>query len=208
VGRGRHSLRWRIQTHDALTPIGTARPPAGGAPHSGPVGLLSFVLAEYVGMEAVRAMLDGMNLFAMGASWGGYESLIIPFDPRPVRTRHPLAPARPLHPPALRPRRPRRPDRRPRSRLRPPQRRSIGGVDWSLSLVSPPRCQLLPRCSPQLRFGRRTMTPFTEDPVSIRTASHDNTRQTAQVTVPDGIIVPIFSVSRPRYTVSKLVPHI
>jgi cystathionine beta-lyase len=31
-------------------------------------------------------MLDGIELFAMGASWGGYESLIIPFDPRPVRT--------------------------------------------------------------------------------------------------------------------------
>jgi cysteine-S-conjugate beta-lyase len=34
-------------------------------------------------------MLDGIELFAMGASWGGYESLIIPFDPRPVRTATP-----------------------------------------------------------------------------------------------------------------------
>ena len=31
-------------------------------------------------------MLDGMRLFEMGFSWGGYESLIIPFDPRRVRT--------------------------------------------------------------------------------------------------------------------------
>ncbi len=49
-------------------------------------------------------MLDGMKLFAMGASWGGYESLIIPFDPPPRAHRHPLALPRPLHPPPLRPR--------------------------------------------------------------------------------------------------------
>ncbi len=27
-----------------------------------------------------------MRLFALGYSWGGYESLIIPFDPHPTRT--------------------------------------------------------------------------------------------------------------------------
>ena len=26
-------------------------------------------------------MLDGMSLFKMGFSWGGYESLIVPTDP-------------------------------------------------------------------------------------------------------------------------------
>ena len=26
-------------------------------------------------------MLDGMELYAMGASWGGYESLIMPANP-------------------------------------------------------------------------------------------------------------------------------
>jgi cystathionine beta-lyase len=31
-------------------------------------------------------MLDGMTLFGMGYSWGGYESLMVPFDPRPYRT--------------------------------------------------------------------------------------------------------------------------
>ncbi len=31
-------------------------------------------------------MLDGMSLHAMGASWGGYESLILPTDPAPIRT--------------------------------------------------------------------------------------------------------------------------
>ena len=31
-------------------------------------------------------MLDNLELFHMGYSWGGFESLVIPFDPRPVRT--------------------------------------------------------------------------------------------------------------------------
>jgi cystathionine beta-lyase len=39
-----------------------------------------------VGMKAVGAMLDGLALFGMGASWGGYESLALPFDCRPYRT--------------------------------------------------------------------------------------------------------------------------
>jgi cystathionine beta-lyase len=35
---------------------------------------------------AVAAMLDGLSLFGMGASWGGYESLALPFDCRAYRT--------------------------------------------------------------------------------------------------------------------------
>jgi cystathionine beta-lyase len=31
-------------------------------------------------------MLDGLELFGMGYSWGGYESLVIPFDCRTYRT--------------------------------------------------------------------------------------------------------------------------
>jgi cystathionine beta-lyase len=36
--------------------------------------------------EAVAAMVDGFNLFAMGYSWGGYESLCIPTHPERIRT--------------------------------------------------------------------------------------------------------------------------
>ncbi|MDR3472742.1 MAG: cystathionine beta-lyase [Devosia sp.] len=36
--------------------------------------------------SALAAMMDGLKLFAMGYSWGGYESLCVPFDPTPVRT--------------------------------------------------------------------------------------------------------------------------
>lgn len=39
-----------------------------------------------VSMKAVAAMLDGLALFGMGASWGGYESLVLPFDCKPYRT--------------------------------------------------------------------------------------------------------------------------
>ena len=31
-------------------------------------------------------MLDGLSLFGMGASWGGYESLVLPFDCAAYRT--------------------------------------------------------------------------------------------------------------------------
>ena len=52
---------------------------------TGASGLFGVVLKE-VPKAAVAAMLDGMELFAMGDSWGGYESLMIPTDPAKVRT--------------------------------------------------------------------------------------------------------------------------
>ncbi|MCW8970784.1 MAG: cystathionine beta-lyase, partial [Rhodospirillales bacterium] len=36
--------------------------------------------------DALAAMLDGLELFGMGYSWGGFESLIIPSDPTKIRT--------------------------------------------------------------------------------------------------------------------------
>jgi cystathionine beta-lyase len=38
---------------------------------------------------ALAAMLDGMRLFGMGYSWGGYESLIVPARPAHLRTATP-----------------------------------------------------------------------------------------------------------------------
>jgi cystathionine beta-lyase len=52
---------------------------------TGSSGLFSVVLKP-ASQKAVAAMLDGLELFGMGASWGGYESLVIPFDPTPTRT--------------------------------------------------------------------------------------------------------------------------
>ncbi len=38
---------------------------------------------------ALAAMVDDLALFGMGASWGGYESLVLPFNPTAYRTAKP-----------------------------------------------------------------------------------------------------------------------
>jgi cystathionine beta-lyase len=52
---------------------------------TGSSGLFAVVLKP-ASKKAVAAMLDGLELFGMGYSWGGFESLIIPFDPSTYRT--------------------------------------------------------------------------------------------------------------------------
>ncbi|TAL04769.1 MAG: cystathionine beta-lyase, partial [Rhodospirillaceae bacterium] len=39
--------------------------------------------------KAVAAMIDGMALFALGFSWGGFESLIAPSNPAHARRAAP-----------------------------------------------------------------------------------------------------------------------
>ena len=51
----------------------------------GASGLFSIILHP-VSDRAVDAMLDELTLFGMGYSWGGYESLVIPFDCTRYRT--------------------------------------------------------------------------------------------------------------------------
>ena len=46
---------------------------------TGSSGLFSVILNP-ASAAAVAAMLDGLELFGMGYSWGGFESLVIPFD--------------------------------------------------------------------------------------------------------------------------------
>jgi len=53
---------------------------------SGASGLFSFVLRPKYDDAAVAAMLDGMELFGIGASWGGYESLIFRKNMREIRS--------------------------------------------------------------------------------------------------------------------------
>ena len=50
----------------------------------GASGLFSVVLKP-VGRGAFAAFIDGLELYGIGASWGGYESLIMPFNPSPIR---------------------------------------------------------------------------------------------------------------------------
>jgi cystathionine beta-lyase len=52
---------------------------------TGASGLFAIVLKR-ASKKALAAMLDGLELFGMGYSWGGFESLILPFDPRAYRT--------------------------------------------------------------------------------------------------------------------------
>lgn len=52
---------------------------------SGASGLFGFILHD-VPKKAVDAMLDSLALYGMGASWGGFESLILPTKPGPIRT--------------------------------------------------------------------------------------------------------------------------
>jgi cystathionine beta-lyase len=39
------------------------------------------VILKPCSREAVAAFIDGLELFGLGASWGGFESLILPFQP-------------------------------------------------------------------------------------------------------------------------------
>ena len=52
---------------------------------SGACGLFTVVLKP-VSDKAVRALLDALTLFGLGYSWGGFESLVIPFDCAAYRT--------------------------------------------------------------------------------------------------------------------------
>jgi cysteine-S-conjugate beta-lyase len=61
---------------------------------TGASGLFSMVLKP-VPQKAVYAFLDTLQLFGIGASWGGYESLAIPFDCTSLRTATRWAPGGP-----------------------------------------------------------------------------------------------------------------
>ena len=53
---------------------------------TGGCGLFSFVLKG--GDDAARCrLIDALELFGIGYSWGGFESLALPFDVEPVRAK-------------------------------------------------------------------------------------------------------------------------
>lgn len=61
---------------------------------TGASGLFSVVFRP-VAQSAVNAFLDELSLFGIGASWGGFESLAIPFDCASIRTATKWAPGGP-----------------------------------------------------------------------------------------------------------------
>jgi cystathionine beta-lyase len=51
----------------------------------GSTGLFSVLLKPHA-KAGLANMLNGLELYGMGYSWGGYESLVVPFDPTQCRT--------------------------------------------------------------------------------------------------------------------------
>jgi cystathionine beta-lyase len=62
---------------------------------SGASGLFSVVLRPAPPAK-VSALMEALSLFAMGFSWGGYESLVLPCDPQIKRTVEPWRAQGPL----------------------------------------------------------------------------------------------------------------
>jgi cystathionine beta-lyase len=52
----------------------------------GACGLFGVVLKAGISEKAQAAMIDGLELFGIGASWGGFESLVVPFHPQDIRS--------------------------------------------------------------------------------------------------------------------------
>jgi cystathionine beta-lyase len=91
--------RWLEQRREVLRLLHPALPSHPGhalwkRDFSGASGLFSMVLKP-VPQKAVYAFLDTLTLFGIGASWGGYESLAIPFDCAPIRSATRWAPGGP-----------------------------------------------------------------------------------------------------------------
>ncbi len=53
---------------------------------TGAAGLFSIVLHKKYSNKALANMVDNLELYGMGYSWGGYESLILPFSASSIRT--------------------------------------------------------------------------------------------------------------------------
>jgi cysteine-S-conjugate beta-lyase len=82
--------RWLEQRPEVLRLLHPALPSHPGhaiwkRDFTGASGLFSMVLKP-VPQKAYYAFVDALQLFGIGASWGGYESLAIPFDCAPLRT--------------------------------------------------------------------------------------------------------------------------
>jgi len=87
---GLELARWLMERPEVARVIHPALPGDPGhalwtRDFTGASGLFSIVLKP-VSRARLAAMVDGLSLFGMGYSWGGFESLILPFDPSTYRT--------------------------------------------------------------------------------------------------------------------------
>jgi len=82
--------QWLADQPEVATVLHPALPSCPGHAHflrdfRGASGLFAFVL-NAGDDTAQAALIDGLELFGIGYSWGGYESLAIPADPARLRT--------------------------------------------------------------------------------------------------------------------------
>ncbi|MEO7178648.1 MAG: cystathionine beta-lyase [Allosphingosinicella sp.] len=82
--------RWLSEQPQVAAVLHPALPDCPGHEHwardfTGASGLFSFVLKGGGDVERVR-FIEALELFGLGYSWGGYESLVVPADPERLRT--------------------------------------------------------------------------------------------------------------------------
>lgn len=89
--RGLEMANWLKEQPEVIKVLHPAFPECPGHENwkrdfRGSSGLFSVVLDPKFTKQQLANMLDNMSIFAMGFSWGGFESLVIPFDCSEYRT--------------------------------------------------------------------------------------------------------------------------
>ena len=89
--RGLEIAHWLQSQPEVMTLLHPAFPSCPGhalwkRDFKGCTGVFSIILRPGFSRPALADMLDHLTIFGMGYSWGGFESLIIPFDCRDYRT--------------------------------------------------------------------------------------------------------------------------
>ncbi len=89
--RGLEMARWLQAQPEIATVLHPALPSCPGhefwqRDFTGSTGVFSVILHAGFSREGLAEMLDHLSIFAMGYSWGGFESLIVPVECRAYRT--------------------------------------------------------------------------------------------------------------------------
>lgn len=81
-------LRGRAEVADVLCPMldGSPGHDLWQRDFTGGCGLFSFTFRAGIDDAARCRFIDALDLFGIGYSWGGFESLALPADPGPIRT--------------------------------------------------------------------------------------------------------------------------
>jgi cystathionine beta-lyase len=89
--RGLELAHWMKERPEVVKVLHPALPECPGhefwkRDFTGSTGLFSVILDPKFSKKGLASMLDDLNLFAMGYSWGGFESLVTPFNCSAYRT--------------------------------------------------------------------------------------------------------------------------